>query len=671
MVNNIFSNSQSYQNYTNKQPEKNQDVQPTAAEHIGKEKLLSSSSAAEIPAPPPLENVSQISTEYWTLTRRIPKEIFTEINQIINALPDKDMRISQLLTALKEKNWEHEIFQDKNYPYYALESVKQKKLSSSEFCTLMFYWTAVNYHSTESERVKPIPLFIDGIPNSQALQMLKETMSHSTNLSLPFLTDEQFDEFINLMSKAPISEQQFFLVPLSNEYTSLQNMRDLKINLFGKVESENKRMIPSFSLMQCFLDVKFGSQAAKINPVIGLSHFKDIIANDVGGQRDMAIPFPGVKLPERADNILAPGFDFTYHDLYHIFILSCIPLEHRQALIKAAFYSIDAINDSNIQAKKYYGTIVDMDAPVFRENNSSLTPTREEKVWIELILGCLFNSLGYRNTIDITTLDPFFNVLESAIQNRKEWKEEFGISVDLTAIKATCIKFFDYPFWNEAFESYENAEIIQSNYQQNKDSAAEEFILSLTKNQLNNKFSSRFLAGFTDKEALRKTIKYLSENYFKNIDFSGCKLLDDSHIETLVQSGRPFNSLKLSGCTGVTGETMKSLKKLPVPLNSLSLNGCNQLLDSLLDLPSGLQRLDLSGIKGLTDKHVEEIVKACPNLREVKLNRCSLITDKALNDLKSLKHLETVEVKGCVKLSEEGVIKLAADYVRRVNVITL
>lgn len=674
MVNKLSDNSQPYPNRVDQTNEKQpiqSPIEQSPIKQIGRETLLSSPSTSQIPTPPSLEKMTQLSTEYWTLTRRIPKDRLVEINQTINALPDKEIRISQLLTALKENNWKHEIFQDENYPLYALEAVKEKRLSSIEFSTLMFYWTAHRNHAVTPDQLEVIPIFVDGKPNPQAVQMLKETMkSYEPGIAVfksntEFLTDTQFEELIRQMAKAPASEQQFFLVPQKEDYTIFNAIQVNKINVFGDVASTTKRMIPSLTLMQRFLDIKFGPQAVQINPVIGLSLFKDIIANGAGGQRDMAIPFPGIDLPKDADNIFAPGFDFSYHDFYHAFIVSSIPQEHRQALVKSAFISIDAINDSNTKAKSYYSKVIDMEATAFRNDRlwpRTTPPNEEEKVWINL-LETTINSSVFTFVSD-SLFDSFFNVLIHAIQHREEWKGEFGLKIDLGSIKFLGLKYFVsnslqvlIPVWEKAFKSLEASETIQILFQQNKIKELEKYIDSLSKDSSFN-FTSKFFAGFTDSEALRKAIEYTTKNRFlREADFSGCKILDDSHIESLIQVG--YNGgLNVSGCTKLTGEIFKSLKKLTF-LYKLDISGCPQLLNCLHNLPAGLSSLNLSGVKGLTDQHVAIIAKTCPNLMYITLNRSPLITDEAVAHLSAIPSLKHVELSQCTKLTGEGLYSLA------------
>lgn len=667
MVNKISDNSQPLQNPL-EQTQKNQPILSTPTEQIGKQ-TLSSPSTSPIPTPPPLENITQMCVEYWTLTRRIPKNVFKEINQAINALPDKEIQISQLLTALKDKDWKHGIFKDKNYPFYALEAVKLNKMSSSEFCTLMFYWTANRYHTTKTNQVAAIPLFLDGKPNPQAVQMLKETMKSTPGMktfeSTEFLTNEQLEELFRQMEKAPSFEQQFFLVPQSLQDTIFNAIQYNKINIFGNVRSELKRMIPSFTLMQRFLDIKFGPQAIKINPVIGLSHFKDIIANGAGGQRDMAIPFPGVTLPEKADNLLAPGFDFSYHDFYHAFIVSSIPLELRQAFVRSAYSTLHALNDSNADSKEFYAKVIDMEATGFRSDRKwppSFAPTKEEIAWLNLFMITFQLSSGLSGK----TFDPFLDVLIDAIHHRSEWKEEFGLSPDLEAINSLIIKYFEFlpnsykelkPIWQKGFKSLQAAEKIQSLFQQNKDQEAVKYIEFLSKD-VNFRFNKVFFAGFTDKESLRKAIEITVKNeyLYESADFSGCKLLDDSHIKTLFESGYKGRELYLSGCTQLTGEMMKFLSESTI---FLTLKGCTQMLNSLQNLPANIGLLDLSGTKGLNDNHIAQIVSACPNLGIISLNRSPLITDQSMIFLKSLPNLGLVNIDGCSNITDEGLYALA------------
>lgn len=231
----------------------------------------------------------------------------------------------------------------------------------------------------------------DGQPNDAAIKMIRLAA-----LEADYLDDEQMLEFLNEMKKAPVSERSFFEVPNiqfdtsnSSEHTIVTIiLKTAKINAFSKFGSVvPKRMIPSLSMMQAYLKVKFGENAVKINPVLGMTNPKEM---DKVDSRDMALQFPGVKLFSYADNYRAPWYDFTYHDFYHAIVCSSIPRAYRIELIELGkLASQECARKGYIKGSPEWDTLHviaqtcnDMDFDLFTASNSFIS--NEEKLLLSL-----------------------------------------------------------------------------------------------------------------------------------------------------------------------------------------------------------------------------------------------------------------------------------------------
>lgn len=336
---------------------------------------------------------AQESKEYEELIRRVPNHEKTLLERKLLRLTNKESSIRMLHEALETQNWDHEIFQNEDFPYYALEAVgleegDKNKLSPSQFATIMIYWKALQDHGRS---VQPVSLFhANGSINLQAKDLIKQTLrliieslsfftiiplnekdaeklkdaleanpenalkilEETTKSITPIylLSNEQLEELFQEMSKLPKSEQQFFVVPDKGEYNpsilgALPPLKrtirqalyyDVGFNVFSRLE-HGKRMIPSFGLTQAFLYVKFASDAVKMNPVLALSSAEDIYENGINGERDYALHFPGIELPIKADLLLAPEDEFRYHDFYHAYLTSCGPRTIRPCSLQAAY----------------------------------------------------------------------------------------------------------------------------------------------------------------------------------------------------------------------------------------------------------------------------------------------------------------------------------------------
>jgi hypothetical protein len=95
--------------------------------------------------------------------------------------------------------------------------------------------------------------------------------------------------------------------------------------------------------------------------VLGLSSVQEIDESLRQGRRPVALPFPGVELPDIADRYLAPDYEFTYHDLYHLFSASCAPLVNREIILKIADVIRQYISPTAEGINLWYEKLVDMD----------------------------------------------------------------------------------------------------------------------------------------------------------------------------------------------------------------------------------------------------------------------------------------------------------------------
>lgn len=309
------------------------------------------------------------------MTRRIDEEELIAIDQVLATLPTVDAKISILTSALGQDRWEKQtILNAANTPYYALLAFQRNLLQRDQFATFLLYHSAVMQHGIEN--VSTCLLFKKDAIHHEHRELIKTTLkkidiglvlqtsdwtedewakvgqdmkeligsqmseeefksffNQIQNSSSTDIADDELDEFYQEMKKLPASEQRFFLISHADEEKNsvADRLEALRFYVFGRVD--NRRMIPSLGMMQAYLKVKFKKQACEINPVIGLSSLEDIKKNGRSNQRDMAIPFPQVKLPEEADSFHAPFYLFPYHDFYHAFMASTLPTNHRELMV--------------------------------------------------------------------------------------------------------------------------------------------------------------------------------------------------------------------------------------------------------------------------------------------------------------------------------------------------
>lgn len=285
------------------------------------------------------------SARYDEMIARLKSDEKALLIDKVEKLPAKEENILRLCFALNNNttHFSDEIFTNFNISYYALEAFRLGRIDEFQFGTIQLFWSIGQYHQ-DYDLMSVHSLFSkDGKYNSNILDLLFESLAIKRS-NRHFLTKLQFIEFIEEMKNFPYSERCFFLVPdlqiSSKPRTVSQELKKLKMtvfNRFGKM-----RIIPTVSMMQAFLNVKFGKQAMRINPVLGLSTLKQLRRYN---KRDMAFPFPGVWLPENADNFPAPWYDITYHDFYHIFTASSSSRFGRKLMIKIAEISLEILGN--------------------------------------------------------------------------------------------------------------------------------------------------------------------------------------------------------------------------------------------------------------------------------------------------------------------------------------
>lgn len=261
------------------------------------------------------------------LTRRLSNHEEALINSKLKSLTDEG--IEELAKEINSGHpWEEEkCINRTDMSYCALAAVQSELIKPTQFASLMLYWSTIQ----SKDFIKSHRLFKGNEIDSSSFQLLKKTHLDALDLSL---MEEEYKEFFKRMRELPVSEQQFFEISNQDKDTILNALAESEFNVFGRIDG-TKRIIPSVGMMQVYLDVKFKSNAVKINPVIGLSSLEDIRKNGLKSERDVKFPFPGLSLP-LADGYSAEDYRFPIHDFYHSTIASCAPAKEREFIISTS-----------------------------------------------------------------------------------------------------------------------------------------------------------------------------------------------------------------------------------------------------------------------------------------------------------------------------------------------
>ncbi|MBS0649433.1 MAG: hypothetical protein JSS10_09470 [Verrucomicrobia bacterium] len=285
---------------------------------------------------------------YNEMIQRATEQEKAELVKKLEGFPEKNRYLQQLLQALKEGNWDSDIFANADYPYYALEALRHGILSKGEFATVQIFWEINQAHDKKSFQF--LPFFNeDGSPSSDIKDLMREIL-RPKNEEDPLL-DSKIDHLFEKIKSSSKSQQGIWLI--SDEIPSEDILfsklplkescicRRLCVEVVENPKIQNKffpsqfvKSVPSYDLMQAYLDVFYGRWAVQLNPILGFSTDNDTYQNSVNGRRNISLHHPAVSLPHRADGLAAPWYEFScFHDFaFHATICSSLPQELAKAV---------------------------------------------------------------------------------------------------------------------------------------------------------------------------------------------------------------------------------------------------------------------------------------------------------------------------------------------------
>ncbi len=388
---------------------------------------ISGEEVGEASMPP--ESVRPVATWSESASYKEIKKIFSSVTRylgdvdlLLEGIRPRGEKIEQLCLHLARGEW-NEIslkydLQWDDLPKDALRAFYEGKISMEQFSTISFFWSL---KKTSKSPIEVVPLFRGNEVNPKARDLIAETMKKSGLLQgrcPDFLDSSERVSFFARMHSAPKSEQYFFLCreepgffigPISTITQEIYLRAGINVFNRSSCNGIDWEMTPSFSMMQQFLRTYAGDLAIKITPVIGLSSVEDIVVNLKTGTRDMALPFPGVFIPDSADTLKAPKYrDFLLHDLYHTILCSEIPHEVRPTFSLLADIILElkeSASDRRVVAflDEFFHRIVDNEHPAFRKHNEEITGYKGISIELKFIWSFLFQ---YQNAITRLTRAP-------------------------------------------------------------------------------------------------------------------------------------------------------------------------------------------------------------------------------------------------------------------------
>lgn len=643
----------------------------------------------------PLPASFQWNHEYWRFTRHLKKEELALLEQKIQDFaPHQPTKETSLLRALEKRDWQDPIFQE-DYLIYALAALREGRLTKNQVATLSLYWAAATYNTPNKtgQEISSFSLFTsEGEPNREAWDLIKQSQVRDMSLpeeeSPPLLTEEQLQTLFDRMKKAPSSEQQVLVYELGDQGNSeiiRLFLEKLGFNLLTEVTKPDEeggimklRMIPSVTLMQEVLYTLYGEQAVEIDSILRICRLTPHIANNaVEDQRTMSFHFPHLKLlPEKADSFVAPGIDFSIHDLYHAFIVSGMPAAHRYAFARAASI-LEHQGEKTPAYKAFIVRLKDMEVVTYRKNQLLEELLKKhgfstsEKFWQEILIHDAF-----------TMKDSQYNfvpILIDYFQHQEEWKREFNIEVQ-PETKNRLAGLMDSPdqrkkmikIWKLVELAWDTQQLIQAG---NEEEAQEKIKQAFPpKPKSNGSYSwgvsgdsikdpdyAWFFATFNDREAFKIMIKLLPQTVLP-LHLSHCHILDDAllaeivnHVNQLRKTVRCLmgdDEIHLNGCRHLTDQSIKLLAESGYV--KFDLSGCESLVNGLSFLPKETKELTLDNLKSLKDEHVKNL-KHCSELSSLYLSGNLSLTDACLESLSDLSRLGVLKLSGCHQLTSQAI----------------
>ncbi len=345
-----------------------------------------------------LTPVTSASNEggFIELTRRLPADELALLHEGLSRVTGEE--VHSLVVAMNRGDWKAKIFEKNNYPHIALKAFQMGEISEIQFGTIMFYWMNSN------GEIKEIPLFTEtGDVNPVAKDLLRQTLlvrPYKRDLyknlepGTSFLTESQLNDLLEEMRHYPPLERYLFLKEEKKIPDIVKIIQQIGINVF--YQTDQGVIIPSAALVQAFLDARYGEKGLKAHFVLGFSTPRDISESISKNRREVVLRFPGTTITDSADGKAAPGWAITYHDIYHLIVVSALDIWLRNLLLKIGDFSQKYYeqNPTYKLAQRFYELIIDMeyvfalDEFICRNPGAKLTTKTNFIFW-----GCITGSL--------------------------------------------------------------------------------------------------------------------------------------------------------------------------------------------------------------------------------------------------------------------------------------
>ena len=299
-------------------------------------KLLTCRLAKRISEQPlQLEGLDHHARCFNEVVRRIDKNQQSEIMDRLCAVTDDHIETVVRCCddpALMTRN-NYELLKSSDFPYHLLRAFRDEKITVNEFATMLslqsIYQENVQLNAKFELQLKRL-FDQDGQPIKASWEVIAETLLKSNKMAKVFWFDD-------VRTIKTMQEKLATVRPVEAVFWHYPIAESSVLTVAGAIRSSgvwalsrfaDQEMVPGISTRQALLDATFEKEAHRINPVIGTSSVADIRKGGSERYRDFALPFPGIPLPKKADDIPAPFIiEFQCHDYYHLLRVSLLANE--------------------------------------------------------------------------------------------------------------------------------------------------------------------------------------------------------------------------------------------------------------------------------------------------------------------------------------------------------
>ncbi len=259
-----------------------------------------------------------------------------------------------LAGALRRGDWSDSGLADPAAAAIAGESAyKRGLISLGQFVTLIMRWEALADFGVGSGALEPTPI-LDAAerltPESREIFVGRPKRWNVRAMHWTGLSEPQAEDFARRLARLPVSERGywFFNIPrISIEGRMRQKpapWAKALVEVDGAIWDQvfpaplrrrrpdsRSLVLPSFGVLQAYLDAKFGKDATQLLPAFGSTSMTELLDGIGAGGRVLGLQFPG----QEFDTTKAHGFElgrlmYTLHDFFHAYAASLSPVEYRR-----------------------------------------------------------------------------------------------------------------------------------------------------------------------------------------------------------------------------------------------------------------------------------------------------------------------------------------------------